>query len=99
MDYSDAIRRILWYVLAGTKGGPTRVKILMLLRERPYNINQLSSTLKMDYKTILHHIKILEENKIIYSDEKKYGTIYFISQVINQNMQTFEEISRKIREK
>lgn len=88
--------RILWYVFVATRGGPTRIKIVDLLRERPYNINQMSAALGMDYKTIQHHIKILEDNNIIALIEKKYGTIYFPSGEFEQAMPTFEDIRQKV---
>jgi predicted transcriptional regulator len=90
------IKRVLWYIFAGTKGGPTRLKIVELLRKRPFNTNQLSIKLGMDYKTIQHHIKILEENKIIVPSNNKYGAVYFPSQLLEQVMETFEEIKSKI---
>ncbi len=31
-----AMKRILWYLLAGTKGGASRARIIMLLRDRPF---------------------------------------------------------------
>ncbi|MBI4020556.1 MAG: winged helix-turn-helix transcriptional regulator [Candidatus Aenigmarchaeota archaeon] len=96
-DLSDAFRRVMWYVLAGTRGGATRVRIIALLKERPYNVNQLSSAMHMDYKTIQHHIKLLEENRLIYSSgEKKYGAVYFTTQLLEQNAETFSEIARKV---
>jgi predicted transcriptional regulator len=89
-------KRILWYVFVGTRGGPTRIKIVEMLRKRPYNINQLKTELSMDYKSIQHNIKILEENKIIVPEEKKYGTMYFMSQLFEQAAEVFEEIKHKL---
>ncbi len=97
--YSANIKRVYWYVFAGTRGGLTRIKIIELLKNRPYNINQLSEELKMDYKTIQHHIKTLEDNKIITYEEKKYGTMYFTSQLFNQYMPVYEEIREKLKGK
>jgi DNA-binding transcriptional ArsR family regulator len=91
------LKNVLWYVLAGTKGGPTRIKILKLLKERPYNSNQLSTVLKMDYKTVQHHLKVLEENRMITTGEEKYGKMYFLSQIFEQSSEVFEEISNKIK--
>ena len=45
-------KRLLWYLFAGSKGGNNRIKIVGLLKERPYNINQLSEALGLDYKAI-----------------------------------------------
>ena len=89
--------RILWYVFATTRGGATRIKVVELLLERPFNMNQLSKKLGMDYKTIQHHIKILVENKIIVAEEKKYGSIYFPSGMFEEVKETFEEIRKKMR--
>jgi len=91
-------RRILWYVFATTRGGPTRVKIVELLLKRPYNMHQISKELNLDYKTVQHHIKILTENRIITPEEKKYGTIYFPSAMFNDVKNIFEEIKNKIKE-
>jgi DNA-binding transcriptional ArsR family regulator len=91
------LKRVLWYILAGMRGGVTRIKILKLILERPYNMNQLGKKLGLDYKTIQHHIKVLEENKIIVPMQKKYGTIYFPSQLLEKNIHIFEEIVNKIK--
>jgi predicted transcriptional regulator len=94
--YNSHFKRILWYVFVATRGGPTRIKIVDMITERPYNINQLSTELRMDYKTIQHHIKILEDNNIIVPEERKYGTIYFHSPTFEQAMDIFEDIKGKV---
>ena len=63
-------KRVLWYLIGSTKGGANRAKILKLLNERPANPNQLSTVLKLDYKTVLHHLKILSENGLVITDTK-----------------------------
>ncbi len=88
--------RILWYVFATTKGGPTRVKIMELLNGRPYNMHQISKNLKLDYKTVQHHIRVLEENRVITAEEKKYGTIYFPSGLFEDVKDIFDEIKSKV---
>ena len=57
------IIRLLWFLFAGTRGGDNRIKILDLLIKKPLNINKISEYLQLDYKTIQHHIRILEKNK------------------------------------
>ena len=89
-------KRILWYVFVATRGGPTRIKIVDMLRERPYNINQMKTALTMDYKTIQHHIKILEDNRIIMPEEKKYGTIYFPTGEFERAADVFSEIRGRV---
>ncbi len=92
------MKKILWWLIAGTKGGINRARIINELNERPYNAHQLSEKLELDYKTVRHHIKILEENKIITSTGEKYGTMYFLSSQLEDNYKLFEEIWKKMGE-
>ena len=90
-------KRILWYVFATSRGGPTRIKIVELLQQKPYNMHQISKKLGLDYKTVQHHIKVLVENRIITPEEKKYGTIYFPSAWFEASKDIFEEIKNKMK--
>jgi len=93
----DNFGRILWYVFATTRGGPTRIKIMDLLIERPYNLHQMSRELGMDYKTVQHHVRMLEENRILTPEERKYGSIYFPSAMFDGVKDIFLEIKKKVR--
>ncbi|MEK6988099.1 MAG: winged helix-turn-helix domain-containing protein, partial [Candidatus Thermoplasmatota archaeon] len=53
--------RRLWYLIAGTRGGINRARILWSLRNRPHNANDLAEFLGLDYKTVRHHLDILRE--------------------------------------
>ena len=94
--YDTNIKRVMWYLFAGMRGGTTRIRIMDLLHNRPYNMNQIGKELHLDYKTVQHHIKVLVENRLITSEEKKYGTIYFPSQIFEMNRKIFEEINEKV---
>ena len=72
------------------------MKIISKIRENPYNINQLAKELGLDYKAIQHHIRVLEKNNLITSVGEKYGVAYFISTFLEVNMESFEEIERKL---
>lgn len=39
------MRKLLWWLIAGSTGGPNRAKIIMTLHERPSNAHQLSEKL------------------------------------------------------
>src|SRR5215471_3887468 len=68
------LKRLLWYLLGGTRGGPTRAQILKTLHDRPLNANQLAESLSVDYKTVQHHLKVLEDNGLVAPTEKgAYG--------------------------
>jgi predicted transcriptional regulator len=89
-------KRLLWYLFAGSKGGDNRIKIINLLKEHPYNINQLARTLGLDYKAIQHHITVLEKNNVVSKMGEKYGVLYFISNYLEVNIQAFNEVVSKI---
>lgn len=90
------VKRLLWYVFAGSRGGLNRLKIILSIKENPQNINQLAKNLGLDYKAIQHHIRILEKNNLITSIGEKYGIAYFISTFLEVNMEAFEEIAKKL---
>ena len=95
--YIRSLRQYLWHILAGTKGGVTRIHILSLLRDRPYNANQLHEKLTLDYKTVQHHLRVLSKGNLITTDgEKSYGAMYFISPILEDNMHLLDEIMGKI---
>jgi DNA-binding transcriptional ArsR family regulator len=90
-------KRLLWYLFAGSKGGVNRIKIIDLLKERPYNINQLAEVLRLDYKAIQHHITVLEKNNLVAKMGEKYGVLYFISNYLEVNLEAFNEIKSKTK--
>jgi DNA-binding transcriptional ArsR family regulator len=94
-----SLKYLLGWLIAGTRGGPTRAKMIEALRESPQNANQLATLLKMDYKTMRHHLEVLEKNRIITSVGDRYGATYFLSQTMEDNYSLFEEIAKKIGKK
>ena len=93
------LRYLLGWLIAGTRGGVTRAKIIKALKEKPQNANQLANMLKMDYRTIRHHLKVLQKNRIITSAGNGYGTTYFLSPEMEENYGIFEEILNKLWKK
>jgi len=93
------MRRLLWYLIAGTRGGVNRAKIIKLLKERPYNVNQLAEIIKVDYRTIRYHMDVLEENEIVTSAGEKYGMLYFLSDKMEKNYETFLAIWKEVVKK
>jgi DNA-binding transcriptional ArsR family regulator len=87
------MKNLLWYLIAGTRGGETRGRIVSLLNKRPSNANKIAEILKLDYKTIRHHLKILEKNNIITAINKgEYGAVYFLSEDTKAKYNLFGEI-------
>jgi len=92
----ESIERLLWWLIAGTKGGKTRATIIEALREMPRNANQLAADLRLDYKTVRHHLGVLLKNRIISSAGNGYGMTYFVSKELGERYYVLEEIWRKI---
>lgn len=89
-------KRLLWFVFAGSRGGLNRLKIVSILKNTPLNANQLAKELGLDYKAIQHHVRVLEKNNIITKVGEKYNVTYFISNFLEANMESFNEIVGKL---
>jgi len=59
---SPGFRSLMWYLLFGTRGGPNRRRLLDALVRSPANAHQLADTLHLDYRTVRHHLKLLERS-------------------------------------
>jgi DNA-binding transcriptional ArsR family regulator len=91
------LRRLLWYVLGGARGGENRARIIYELRTRPMNLNQLAEKLGVDYRTVVHHAKVLKMNSLVVVEGEKYGAMYFVSPRLQASIGLFEEIAAKLR--
>ena len=94
-----SLRYLLGWLIAGTRGGATRARIIETLRETPQNANQLATQLGMDYRTIRHHLKVLEKNRLITTAGQGYGTTYFLSPAMEEHYEVFEEIVNRMWKK
>ncbi len=92
----EAIRRLFCWVLIGSKGGPTRLQILELLREGPANANQIAMRLNLNYKTVQHHLRILEENHMIVAEGERYNVTYRLSPELLDNIDILDSIIKSI---
>jgi DNA-binding transcriptional ArsR family regulator len=87
---------VLWQTLAGTRGGPNRVRILDALDERPRNANRLAGDLDLAYNTVRHHLDVLEDNDIITSTDKDYGTVYLPSERARTHWDIVQDIIAQV---
>ena len=78
-----------------------RAKVIEILKGTPQNANQLATSLCVDYKTIRHHVEILEKNNMITSagGSGGYGVTYFLSPVLEDNYAVFEDIRKRMWQK
>ena len=89
-------KMIFWYLFVTTKGAKTRIKIMNLIRNQPYNTHKISQELAMDYKAIKHHIEILEKNNIIGRFDAQYGATFFPSAIFEENQNLYDELVSRI---
>ena len=89
-----AFKRAMTFVFLGTKGGANRIRIVKLLKDEALNANKIGERLDLDYKTVQHHLEILEENKVVVSSSPKgtYGALYFLSQNFETHLELIEEM-------
>jgi len=92
------LKQLLGWLITGTKGGKTRAQIIETVRTNPRNANQLATQLKVDYKTIRHHLTILQKNKLIIPVGTHYSTVYFLSQPMEENYSVFEQMTCKMEQ-
>ncbi len=86
------MEKALWYLLAGTRGGENRARIIRTLDERPRNANQLAEQIDVDYNTIRHHLEMLEDHDVVEPGGDDYGKLYFLTDRFEHHRDAFEEI-------
>ena len=87
---------VLWYVLASSRGGPTRVRIVRAIDERPRNANQLAEALDLDYTTVRHHLDVLMDNNVLQRSGEEYAAVYLFTDQVRAHWDTVEEILRTV---
>ncbi len=92
-------RKLLLYLFTSTRGGFTRLRIIMHLLDQPYNTHQLSKELDLDYKAIQHHMKVLEKNNMVSKIGEKYGAIFHLSTFLEINIGALNEAIEKLDKK
>ena len=69
----DRDKKILLWLIAGSRGGVNRALILKYVISNPSNANRISLATGIEYKTVQHHLNILEKNGLLSSVGDKYG--------------------------
>ena len=89
--------QLLWYMFAGTRGGPNRLRLVELLRERPFNAHQLAEVTGLDYRTVCHHLRVLVRNHVLVAPKPgAYGALYFVSGLTEAEWSTVESIKARL---
>ncbi|MDE1819350.1 MAG: ArsR family transcriptional regulator [Euryarchaeota archaeon] len=87
------MEKLLWYLLAGTRGGYNRLRILDALESRPANAHQLAVELHLDYRTVCHHLDLLLGNHVLVNPRvEAYGSVYFLNPWLEGHPELLERI-------
>jgi DNA-binding transcriptional ArsR family regulator len=90
------MEKALWYLLAGTRGGPNRVRLIRAIEDRPRNANQLAEHVGLDYNTVRHHLDMLLEHDVLERSGEEYGALYFLTDRFEHHRETFEGITERM---
>ena len=96
MDEDPELRRTLWFLLAGKRGGENRAKIIAYVREKPSNLNQLAVELGLQYKTVQHHVRVLVGSTLVVTSGDGYGAVCMLSPWFEGHIGTFDQICSKL---
>ena len=92
-------RKLLLYLFTSTRGGFSRLRIIIHLLDQPCNTHQLAKKLDLDYKAVQHHLKVLEKNNMISKIGEKYGAIFHLSNFLEINIGALDEAIEKLDKK
>ena len=90
-------KQLMKWLIVISKGGLTRAKIILLLKENPMSVQQLSEKMEMHYTTIQHHVEMLLKHGFIVGAGGKYGKAYFLSPDLEDEWNEFEKLAQKLR--
>ncbi|MCL5678052.1 MAG: helix-turn-helix domain-containing protein [Candidatus Thermoplasmatota archaeon] len=74
------------------------MNILKCILAEPMNAHQLSLTLKLNYRTVEHHMNVLQKNGFVSVVGDGYGQTYFPSDAALENRECIEELRRRYGE-
>lgn len=89
------MRQTLKWLIAGSRGGDNRLRIIRTLNEQPFNRNQLAKQLELDYTTVQYHLDVLVKHNVVDSQDEKYGKLFFLTEQMHGNMDLLDEIAEQ----
>lgn len=96
METSREVRLIVRWLIEGSRGGKLRAKILLLLKEKPLNPNQLAKTLGVNYRTISHHLRVLEEHGFVKRISRSHGAPYVLTELSERAWSYIIESAKRV---
>ena len=92
-------RKLLLYLFTSTRGGFSRLRIIIHLLDQPCNTHQLAKKIDLDYKAVQHHLRVLEKNNMVSKIGEKYGAIFHLSNFLEINIEALDEAIEKLDKK
>ena len=92
-------RKLLLYLFTSTRGGFSRLRIIIHLLDQPCNTHQLAKKLDLDYKAVQHHLRVLEKNNMVSKIGEKYGAIFHLSNFLEIHIDALDEAIEKLDKK
>jgi DNA-binding transcriptional ArsR family regulator len=74
-------KQVLWWLFSGTRGAYNRAAIVQAISHEPQNPHQLSQSLGIEYKTVRHHLGVLEKNRVVEGLGADYANSYFLCEL------------------
>jgi DNA-binding transcriptional ArsR family regulator len=93
----DSFTRLMWWLLSSSTGARKRAEIVKLLREQPRNARQIAIALSVDYTTARHHLRVLQQNRLVESTGDHYGQVYAVSPLLESRWDEYERIMGRQR--
>ena len=90
------MKKVLWYLLAGTRGGKNRARIIRELDDYPRNANQLADELDIEYNTVRYHLDVLCDHDVVEPGGQDYGELYFLTDRFEQYRNEYESITESL---
>lgn len=90
------MEKALWYLIAGTRGGENRARIIRALESKPRNANQLATELDVGYNTVRHHLELLVDHDVVETGGDSYGELYFLTDRFERHWSEFEDITETL---
>ena len=84
---------IVWLIL-GSRGGFTRMRILKSLRESPCNAHSLAKRLGLNYRTVKYHLDLMVKHGLVEKVGDGYGAVYVLSKEVEES---WDEIEKMVR--
>ncbi len=82
----------LYNMILGTNSSRTRILIIDEILKKPYNANQLSKKLKLDYKTIRYHMEIICKHQYAIEEKFEKYTYYHPSDKLIKHIDEYIQI-------